>query len=78
MTILDLMIYLTQPGGLFPEGVPDYGIPIVAEGLICIHAPLLVEEVNLDPYFKCEVIVNHLGTTEKTKKGHVEVFYVKA
>ncbi len=80
-TILELIIYLTQPGkdNLFREGLPDFGIPIVEDGWINTHAPLLVgDDDNLDPYFTAVITVNFMGTTGKTKGGHVEVFYNKA
>lgn len=77
-TILELIMYLTQPGQLFPDGIPDFGIPIVENGMVCTHSEELDDDDNLDPYFTCVITVNHLGTAEKPKKGHFKVFSVRS
>lgn len=80
-SILEVMNFLVQPGrdNLYPNGMPDFGIPIVPEGIVNTHAPLKIgDDANLDPYFHCVITVNFMGTTEKPKSGHVEVFYNKA
>lgn len=83
-TVLDLINYLTQPGkdNLFSGGVPDFGIPIVENGWVNTHAPLLTGDdlENLDPYFTAVITVNLMGSVDdgKTKSGHFEVFYNKA
>ena len=80
-TVLDLIIYLTQPGrdNLYKDGMPDFGIPIIEDGWVNTHPPILVgDDNNLDPYFTAVITVNFKGTVEKTKPGHFEVFYNKA
>ncbi len=77
--ILDLMIYLCKPNGLWTGGVPEEGIPIAKEGFTCHYKFKELEdgEIELNPYFVCRIVVDNLGSSSEIKAGSIQTYFFK-
>ena len=69
--LLEVIYYLSKKGGLYTEGMPAEGLPIVEGGLVCYH------KEEADPYFVCVITLDNITAPEETRTGNISTYFFK-